>query len=79
MPLSYFEGALPVPSGWNDGPGAYLAFGDTYADERDRALALGWPVDALEARHLHLVVNPQEVADHLGGLLGRLGIGPPGI
>jgi hypothetical protein len=35
--LSYFEGARAVPPGWDTYPGAYLAFGDTYATEREGA------------------------------------------
>ena len=33
LPLSYFTATLPVPDGWASGPCAYLAFGDTYAEE----------------------------------------------
>ena len=29
LPLSYFAENVPVPPGWPDRPGAYLAFGDT--------------------------------------------------
>ncbi len=41
LPLAYFTGELPVPDGWADRPSAYLAFGETYAEEiafaRERA------------------------------------------
>ncbi len=33
LPLSYFAEPLPVPEGWDAQPCAYLAFGDTYAQE----------------------------------------------
>jgi len=46
LPMSYFEGVLPVPPGWDERPAAYLAFGDTYADERDEAARRHWPVTA---------------------------------
>jgi pimeloyl-ACP methyl ester carboxylesterase len=37
LPLSYFLESLTVPAGWDARPGAFLAFGDTYAQERTRA------------------------------------------
>ncbi|MDJ0355946.1 hypothetical protein [Paenarthrobacter sp. PH39-S1] len=37
LPLSYFEGSLPVPEGWASRPGAYLAFGDIYAASTPRS------------------------------------------
>jgi hypothetical protein len=39
LPLSYFHESLPAPSGWDDRPCAYLAFGDTYSTERNEAEA----------------------------------------
>jgi hypothetical protein len=74
LPLSYFEGSLPVPSGWNDIPGAYLAFGDTYAEERDQAARKGWPVTALPPGHLRLMTHPTEVASQLAALVEQLGL-----
>jgi hypothetical protein len=43
LPLSYFRAFLPVPAGWDDRPGGYLAFGDTYAEDRRRTDGRGWP------------------------------------
>jgi hypothetical protein len=63
-----------VPSGWNDIPGAYLAFGDTYAEERDQATPKGWPVTTLPPGHLRLLTHPTEVASHLAALVERLGL-----
>jgi len=62
LPLAYFTRRLPVPAGWRDRPSAYLAFGDTYADEIARARALGWPVEVLAGRHLHQLHEPAAVA-----------------
>lgn len=62
MPLSYFTAEVGVPDGWADRPSAYLAFGDTYAEEIGFALACGWPVATLPGRHLHQLVAPAEVA-----------------
>jgi hypothetical protein len=74
IPLAYFRTSLPVPAGWADTPGAYLAFGDTYADERRQAERWQWPVETLPGRHLHMIVAPEEVATTLTGMLARLGI-----
>jgi len=62
LPLAYFNRRLPVPADWSRRPAAYLAFGDTYADELARARALGWPVEQLDGRHLHLLHDPDGVA-----------------
>jgi hypothetical protein len=62
LPLSYFTARLPVPAGWADRPAAYLAFGDTYADEVAFARQRGWPVQVLPGRHLHLLHDPDAVA-----------------
>jgi hypothetical protein len=72
LPLTYFRESLPVPSGWDDRPGAYLAFGDTYAAERALAKARGWPVRTLPGGHLHMLIDPAQVADEIAALAGRL-------
>ena len=63
LPLAYFTRRLGVPDGWTQRPAAYLAFGDTYAAEADRARRLGWPVEQVEGRHLHQLHDPDGVAD----------------
>jgi len=78
LPLSYFEGTLPVPHGWDDIPGAYLAFGDTYATERDQAARRRWPVSTMSAaHHLHMLIDPEEVATQMVALIRRLGFDAP--
>ena len=74
LPLSYFQGALAVPRGWDERPGAYLAFGDTYTAERDDAAQRGWPVRTLPAGHLHQLNHPGQVADALVALLSQVGV-----
>ena len=63
LPLAYFTRRLPVPAGWSARPSAYLAFGDTYAAEAARARGLGWPVEVMAGRHLHLLHEPAAVAE----------------
>ncbi len=63
LPLAYFRGRMPVPSGWDTGlAAAYLAFGDTYAAERTAAERRGWPTRTLPGRHLHMLIDPDQVA-----------------
>jgi hypothetical protein len=73
LPVSYFEGSLPVPQGWDERPAGYLAFGETYAAEREDAARRGWPVRTLPAQHLHMLIDPEQVASELLTLIGRLG------
>ena len=72
LPLSYFTGRLPVPAGWATRPSAYVAFGDTYAEEVALATRSGWPVAVLPGRHLHQLVAPAEVAATIEAQLRRI-------
>lgn len=54
--------------------GGYVAFGDTYRDDRDRARSLGWPTRRLDGRHLHLTVDPAGVADAVIDVATRAGL-----
>ncbi|HEV2887944.1 MAG TPA: hypothetical protein VGX49_13605 [Jatrophihabitans sp.] len=81
IPLSYFAGSLPVPPGWDERPGAYLSFGQTYQAERMAATARGWPTTVLDGRHLHQLVDPERVATEIQALIQALpaqaGTAPP--
>jgi hypothetical protein len=73
MPLAYFHSRLGAPPGWTGEPQAYLAFGDTYADEVALAGRHGWPVIRMDgAGHLHHLVAPRQVADAVLELAARL-------
>jgi hypothetical protein len=74
LPLSYFKETLAVPAGWDSRPGAYLAFGETYAAEHDDAAHRGWPVHSLPGGHLHQLNDPGRVADTVLGLMRQLEI-----
>jgi hypothetical protein len=43
-------------------------FSEGYAEEAQRASALGWPVRFIRGEHLHQVVDPVAVADALVGI-----------
>jgi hypothetical protein len=77
LPLSYFTQSLPVPPDWDGQPGGYLAFGDTYAADRDAAASRGWPVTTLCGGHLHMLIDPPRVAAELNALLTAIGVPPP--
>lgn len=74
LPLAYFTSEVAVPPHWADRPNAYLAFGDTYADEVALARGLGWPVVRLDGGHLHLLHAPDVVAATVVRLARGLGI-----
>lgn len=61
LPLTYFTSRVPVPTGWAGRRAAYLAFGETYAEERDRATRMGWPTRTLAGGHLHALHDPAAV------------------
>jgi hypothetical protein len=69
LPLSYFDASVPTPPGWDrHAVCSYLAFGDTYAAECRRAGSAGWPFESLVGSHLHMLVDPAEVADAIARL-----------
>jgi hypothetical protein len=74
LPLSYFRARLPVPDGWASGRCAYLAFGETYAEEVAFARAHRWPLTVLDGRHLHQLHDPagagRVVLELLGAVVG---------
>jgi hypothetical protein len=59
---AYFTGRLPVTRDWASGPRAYIAFGDTYADEVAFAQTSGWLVRRFDGHHLAHLAEPDEVA-----------------
>lgn len=74
IPLSYFSARLSVPSGWDTGLAvAYLAFGETYAEDREIAAVRGWPTATMSGSHLHLLMDPTSVTRELQVLLMAIG------
>ncbi|MDQ6686257.1 MAG: alpha/beta fold hydrolase [Actinomycetota bacterium] len=69
MPLSYLQGRVATPRGWERLPCAYLGFGATYAEEQNTARRNGWPVIELDGGHLHQLVDPEGVAEAILHLL----------
>lgn len=64
VPTSYLDGTVTIPAGWASGlPAAFLAFGETYRVERERAESLGWPTRTLDLGHLGQLEDPALVAE----------------
>ena len=62
VPLAYVDAEVSLPTSWHRGQCAYLAFGDTYADEWDRAGRAGWDRRRLDGGHLHWLAEPELTA-----------------
>jgi pimeloyl-ACP methyl ester carboxylesterase len=67
LPVSYLEASVPLPSGWNRRPCAYLLLSaELYRHSASEARARGWPVGEIPGgRHLTTVTEPVAVADAL--------------
>ncbi len=73
LPAAYLSRRVDGPASWPPAvPGAFLSFGDAYADDRARALARGWPTARLELGHLGMLEDPRAVARELVALVARL-------
>jgi len=65
LPLSYFEGVIPVPSGWMRTSCRYVLLSEAYREEAAEATLRGWQVCELLGSHLDIVTRPVEIADSL--------------
>jgi hypothetical protein len=70
--LAFFTEPLPAAAGWPDAPCGFLRLSAVYDLWAERAAAMGWPTAALDAGHFHPLVDPDEVAAALVGLLARM-------
>lgn len=76
VPASYLGASVEAPAGWTVGlRAAFLAFGETYADERRLAESLGWATRTLDLAHLGHLQQPDEVAQVLTDLVETAGDG----
>lgn len=71
LPLSYFDGRVPMPGQWNNTAGAYVLLSDPYRPDAVEAAARGWPVIELLGAHLDIVMRPAEVAGAVLEVAGR--------
>jgi hypothetical protein len=63
LPLCYFDERIHAPDGWARQRNAYLAFGDTYADEVALARDLSWPLELLHGGHLAFLWDVEPVVN----------------
>jgi pimeloyl-ACP methyl ester carboxylesterase len=70
MPLAYFDHLPPVPQGWGASPGGYIWFGPPYDQGAALASEHGWPTEHLPGGHLHMLTDPDAVAESLVRLAG---------
>ncbi|MET3963405.1 hypothetical protein ABIE44_003339 [Marmoricola sp. OAE513] len=77
LSLAWFDERVPVAPGWAGRDCAYLAFGDTYAEERAFASSQGWPTTTIPGQHLHQLHAPTQVAEAIQGLVAALASGRP--
>jgi pimeloyl-ACP methyl ester carboxylesterase len=77
LPLSYYEASVPVPTGWDARPCAYLLFGPPYDELAAEARSRGWIVEQLPGAHLHQLVDPDGVARSLLAITDQMGVTKP--
>jgi hypothetical protein len=65
LPLSYFEGVIPVPTGWARTSCRYVLLSEVYREEVVEATSRGWQVYELLGSHLDILTRPVEIADSL--------------
>lgn len=63
LPRAYFDERARAPDGWSTSPAGYVQLSPAYAAEAHEARDRGWPVEVLDSGHLHMVVDPDAVAD----------------
>ena len=71
--VDYVRSSIDIPTGWARYPGTYLAFGDTYAEDRRAAQARGWEVSSLNGQHLHQLHDPARVARQILRFVDKIG------
>ena len=71
LPLSYFEGRIPMPREWRSTTGAYILLSDPYRPYATEAASRGWPVIELPGAHLDIVMHPAEVANAILDVAGQ--------
>lgn len=62
LPLSYFQGRVPMPDGWAAAPCTYVLLSEAYRHEAEQAAARGWPVIEIPGSHMDVVSQPLPLA-----------------
>lgn len=65
LPVSFVRESVPVPRGWPDASCAYLQFSSVYEPAAQDAASRGWRTARSPGEHLHMMVDPEAVAEAL--------------
>ena len=60
-PISLFHAPIQATPEVLGIPGAYLQLSPSYASEAAKAKARGWPIEQIDAQHLHMLADPVAV------------------
>jgi pimeloyl-ACP methyl ester carboxylesterase len=71
LPLAYYDQLPPAPDGWDRPRCAYLWFGEPYDTTAELASARGWTARHLPGNHLHMLSDPDGVADAVLDLVAQ--------
>jgi pimeloyl-ACP methyl ester carboxylesterase len=71
MPLAYYDHLPPAPDGWDRPHCAYIWFAEPYDQGAAQASAHGWPTRHVPGNHLHMLVEPEAIADVVLELAGE--------
>jgi hypothetical protein len=72
MPLAYYDHLPPAPDDWDRPRCAYLWFAPPYDTAADLASARGWPTTHVPGNHLHMLLDPNAVADAVLEMAGDM-------
>ncbi len=73
VPRSFYDDAVPLPSGWTTRRGScFLQLSPAYDDDRVRAETYGWPVAVMTGQHLDVAAKPADVARYLIDIIGLI-------
>ena len=65
VPLALYKERLPTIPSWRNAPCAYIRFSRLYAEAEREAENIGCATRELSGGHLHMLVEPNRVAEQL--------------
>lgn len=68
---SFYDGPVPVPDGWTNGPCTFVQLSAAYDVEYRDAQTLGWPTASLDGNHLSIFTDPVKVWTTIDDLASR--------
>jgi hypothetical protein len=71
FPANWIHDAIEI-SAWEHVSAGYIQTSELYDYAADEARSRGWPVTTLRGTHLHPVLEPEETANAITGMIRRL-------